>query len=81
MSHCFRRSAATNLADASVLLVNLKRMGQWQADSSAERYIENSKPIKEQREKLLMPPPMKKPVVKLAEPTEDLDCYIEPNWF
>jgi len=48
-SHCFRRSAATNLADAGVSLVNLKRMGQWQADSSAERYIENPKPIKEQR--------------------------------
>jgi len=78
-SHCFRRSAATNLADAGVSLVNLKRMGQWKADSSAERYLENSKPIKEQREKLLMP--VKEPVQILEKPTEDLDCYIEPNWF
>jgi len=34
-SHGFRRSAATNLADAGVTLVNLKRHGQWSADSSA----------------------------------------------
>jgi len=54
-SHGFRRSAATNLADTGVTLVNLKRHGQWSADSSAERYLENSKPIREERECLLMP--------------------------
>ena len=47
-SHGFRRSAATNLADAGVTLVNLKQHGQWSAESSAEPYIENSKPIREE---------------------------------
>ena len=41
--HAFRHSAATNLADAGVSFVNLKRHGQWKSDSVAEGYIANSK--------------------------------------
>jgi len=59
-THCFRRSAATNLADAGMSLVNLKRHGQWKSDASAERYIANSILIREEREKLLVPVKRKK---------------------
>ena len=54
-THCFRRSAATNLADAGVSLVNLKRHGQWKSDSVAERYIANSVPIRQERVQNLLP--------------------------
>ena len=54
-THCFRRSAATNLADAGVSLVNLKRHGQWKSDSTAERYIANSVPIRRERVEKLLP--------------------------
>jgi len=43
--HAFRRSAATNLADAGVSFVNLKRHGQWKSDSVIEGYIANSKAL------------------------------------
>ena len=35
-AHYFRRSAATQIADAGVSLVNLKRHGQWKSDNVAE---------------------------------------------
>jgi len=52
---CFRRSAATNLADAGVSLVNLKRHGQWKSDTVAERYIANSVPLRQERATKLLP--------------------------
>ena len=54
-THCFRRSAATNLADAGVSLVNLKRHGQWKSDTVAERYIANSVPLRQERATKLLP--------------------------
>ena len=54
-THAFRRSAATNLADAGVSLVNLKRHGQWKSDATAERYIANSLPIRKERVQKLLP--------------------------
>ena len=54
-SHCFRRSAATNLADAGVSFINLKRHGQWKSDSVAEAYIANSKVLRQEREVCLLP--------------------------
>ena len=54
-SHCWRRSAATNLADAGVSFINLKRHGQWVSDSVVEGYIANSKPLREERLHCLLP--------------------------
>ena len=53
--HSWRRSAATNLADVGVTLTNLKRHGQWKSDSTCEGYIANSKPLREEREKNILP--------------------------
>ena len=46
--HCFRRSAATNLADAGFSFISLKRRGQWKSDSVAEAYIANSKVLRDE---------------------------------
>ena len=54
-SHAFRRSAATNLADAGVGLTNLKRHGQWKSPAAAEGYISNSLPLRREREQMLLP--------------------------
>ena len=54
-SHTWRRSAATNLADANVSLINLKRHGQWVSDSVVEGYIANSRPLREERLRCLLP--------------------------
>ena len=54
-SHCWRRSAATNLADAGVPLINLKRHGQWQSDRVVEGYIANSLPLRQERLNCLLP--------------------------
>lgn len=59
-SHAFRRSAATNLADAGVTLTNLKRHGQWKSPSAAEGYIANSLPLRREREQKLLPPSHRK---------------------
>ena len=58
-SHCWRRSAATNLADSGVSFINLKRHGQWASDAVVEGYIANSKPIREEREQCLLPARMR----------------------
>ena len=54
-SHTWRRSAATNLADAGVSFLNLKRHGQWISDSVVEGYIANSKQLRDERLHCLMP--------------------------
>ena len=38
-NHCWRRSMATNLANAGVSLSNLKRYGQWPPDRVVEDFI------------------------------------------
>ena len=53
--HAFRRSAATNLADAGVGIVNLKRHGLWKSPAAAEGYIANSVPLRREREQKLLP--------------------------
>lgn len=54
-SHFWLRSAATNLADASVSFINLKRHGQWASDIFVEGYIANSKHTREGLEQCLLP--------------------------
>lgn len=63
-SHAFRRSAATNLADAGVSFVNLKRHGQWKSDAVVEGYIANSKPLRLERERGLIPQSLVRPLKK-----------------
>ena len=71
-SHCFRRSAATNLADAEVSFIDLKRHGQWKSDSVAKEYIANSKVLHDEREVCLLPKNMRLPY-KRAGFTQELD--------
>jgi len=71
-THCFRRSAATNLADAGVSFVNLKRHGQWKSDSVAESYIANSQVLRDEREVCLLPKNLRLPY-KRAGLTQELD--------
>ena len=54
-SHSWRRSAATNLADAGLSMIDLKRAGQWKSDSVVEGYISNSRPLRMQKMNLLLP--------------------------
>ena len=60
-AHVYRRSAATNLADAGVSFINLKRHGQWKSDSVVEGYIANSLPMRIEREQCLLPVGLRKP--------------------
>ena len=57
--HIWRWSAATNLADAGVGFINVKRNGQWISDSVVEDYITNSKPLRDERLHYLMPREMR----------------------
>ena len=45
-SHTWRWFAATNLADAGVSFINLKRHGQCISDSVVEYYIVNTRPLR-----------------------------------
>ena len=54
-AHLYRRSGATNLADAGVSFINLKRHGQWKSDAVVEGYIANSLPMRIEREQCLLP--------------------------
>ena len=45
-TYYWRHSAATNLADRGVSLINLKHHGQWKSDSIVKGYIVNSEPIR-----------------------------------
>ena len=54
-THCWRRSATTNLADRGVSFINLKRHGQWKSDSIVKGYIANSEPMRKEREICLLP--------------------------
>ena len=44
-SHCWRRSAAVNLANTGVSLINLKQRRHWQSNRVVEGYIANSQPL------------------------------------
>lgn len=44
--HCFRRSAATIIADSGASMLQIKRLGRWQSSSVAESYISQSKSSK-----------------------------------
>ena len=54
-NHSWRRSAATNLADAGVSKTNLKRHGQWSSDATVEGYIAQSRPLRLERVNKLQP--------------------------
>ena len=73
-THCFRRSAATNLADAGVSFINLKRHGQWLSDTVVEGYIANSVPIRKEREEFLLPEEMQKALAEL-----DIDSLVKKH--
>eukprot|EP00957_Ditylum_brightwellii_P207470 15353127-Ditylum_brightwellii.AAC.1 len=53
-AHFAERSAATVLADAGILMSNLKHMGRWKLDKVGEGYLENSKIQKKEQIKSLM---------------------------
>jgi integrase len=44
--HCFRRTAATILADTGASISTLKSAGGWKSSEAAERYIAESLPMK-----------------------------------
>ena len=77
-THALRRSAATNLADAGVSLVNLKRHGQWKSDSVAESYIANSEPLRKEREQMLMPAFLREGLKESASSSESDGSYDPP---
>ena len=54
-SHTWHWSAATNLANAGVSFINLKRHGQWLSDSVVKGCIANSKPLQDKMLHCLMP--------------------------
>ena len=81
-SHCWRRSAATNLADAGVSLINLKRHGQWTSDKVVEGYIANSKPLRQERLNGLLPAEKKESVRQqdeenVSKAIETFDSYVD----
>ena len=47
--HCFRRTAATILANSGISVLGLKRAGRWKGIKSAEEYLEHSIPTQRDR--------------------------------
>ena len=81
-SHCWRRSAATNLADAGVSLINLKRHGQWVSDRVVEGYIANSLPLRKERLNCLLPAEEKEEVGQVNSKNNNqaikrFDLYVD----
>ena len=56
-THCWRRSAAMNMADRGISLLNLKRAGGWTSDAVAQQYIGSSKKVRVDNMRLLEPEP------------------------
>ena len=54
-SHCWRRSAPTNLTDAGVSFINLKRHEQWASNRVVEGFIANSLSLRLERHNCLLP--------------------------
>ena len=48
-AHCFRRTAATILANSGISVLGLKRAGRWKGIKSAEEYLEHSLPVQQDR--------------------------------
>ena len=82
-THCWRRSAATNLADRGVSFINLKRHGQWKSDSVVEGYIANSEPIRREHETCLLPANLAPTNMSPKEdtPPTDLETFVDLNGF
>ena len=80
-THCWRRSAATNLADRGVSFINLKRHGQWKSDSVVEGYIANSEPIRRERETCLLPANLEPTNMFVTETPNDLETFVDLNGF
>ena len=53
MTHPFRRSGATALADAGASVIQLKRAGRWSSQKIVEGYIEHCLPEKRTRAQML----------------------------
>eukprot|EP00957_Ditylum_brightwellii_P002858 219607-Ditylum_brightwellii.AAC.1 len=60
MTHFGQRSAATALADAGILITNLKQAGRWKSDLVVEGYLENSTAKKNEQMSMLGAEPTKK---------------------
>ena len=54
-SQFWRRSIATNLANAGVSLLHLKRHGQWDSGRKVEGYMANSLPLRQELLNCLLP--------------------------
>ena len=78
-SHTWRRSAATNLADAVVSLINLKRYGQWVSDSVVEGYIANWRPLRQEQLCCLLPEVERKKLEKREEVGQQQTDFILQN--
>ena len=48
-THCWRRSAATVLANSGISVIGLKRAGRWKNLETAEHYLEHSAPVLDDR--------------------------------
>ena len=77
-THCWRRSATTNLADRRVSFFNLKRHGQWKSNSVVEGSITNSELIRKERETCLLPASLAQQQPPI--PT-DLETFTNLNGF
>ena len=79
-THCWRRSAASNLADRDVFLIN---HGPWKQDDVVEGYITNSKSIRREREtcllpaSLVVPEPNPQPVPNDLQTLSDLQGFSQ----
>ena len=81
-SYCWRRPATTNLTDAGVSLINLKRHRQWVSNKVVEGYIANSLPLREERLNCLLPAEEKEEVgqvnsAKNNQAIERFDSYVD----
>lgn len=69
--HCFRRTAATMLADSGATLLLLKKAGGWRSDSVAQSYVDNSMATKRKvADSLVLDENLKNKIQKLTETGE-----------
>ena len=80
-THCWRRSAATNLADLGVSFINLKQHNQWKSDAVVEGYIANSKPVRRERETCLLPASLVVPDPSPPPEPNDIPTFIDLQGF
>ena len=89
MLHTWWQSEATNIADAGINFINLKRHRQWVSNAVVEGYIVNSTPLREERLTSLMPAKKRcieeseeeKSIIDLSNPPQEKkNLYLHLNW-